>query len=72
MTTLKQPDETIVVATIGETLVLFILETTKPKPHYWKFVSERFNSDESVLSALCRALSEEAGFEVEVERDAQG
>lgn len=60
----------VVVAIIGETKILLIKETTKPEPHYWKFVSERLKNDrfgrlEPILNGLRAGVAEEAGLVLE-------
>lgn len=52
----------VVVPIVGQTKVLLIEELTKPKPRYWKFVSERFDSDDILLDALVRGVAQEAGL----------
>ena len=62
----------VVVAVIGETEILLIRETTKPKPHYWKLISETAEPDEPILNTLWGGVREEAGFEMKAERDEKG
>ncbi len=52
----------VIVPIVGPTKALLIEEFTKPRPRYFKFVSERFESGDSVLTALMRGVGQEAGL----------
>ena len=58
----------VVVAILGETKILLIQETTKPKPHYWKLIAETLEPGEPILNALWGGVREEAGLELSVRR----
>lgn len=59
----RQPGGAVVIVPIvGQTKVLLIKELTKPGIKYWKFVSETFESDDTMLDALARGVAQEAGL----------
>lgn len=57
---------------VGRTKILLIKETTKPTPHFWKFISETLEPDEPVLNALWGGLKEEAGLDLKVRHGPSG
>ncbi len=58
----------VVIAIMGEKKILLIKETTKPRPHFWKFVGETVEPGEPILNALWGGVREEAGLELEARR----
>lgn len=52
----------VLVAVMGETLILLIRETTKPLPHFWKLPGETVEKGEPIINAVLGAVREEACF----------
>lgn len=62
----------VVVALLGETEILLIRETTKPRPHLWKLVSETAEPGEPILNTLWGGVREEAGFNMKARLNERG